>query len=132
MMTFGKFGPVLGRRKIGVRRWEPGEWVAGSFESGAESQFEIMASVQPAGKTELQQLDEAERKLSPKLVITRSELVAGDEIDQTVADELTINGRPYKVSSANRLTLDGRRYHTEAIALLKKKAAKSEPEPEAP
>lgn len=89
---------ILGERPITRRRFAAGTYVAGKFVSGAITDTTVQASVQEATFKELQQLDEGERAMSPKVLLTEIDDWRVSEADgATEADHAIFDGATYKV-----------------------------------
>ena len=89
---------LLGQRFIDHRvrtggAYAGGVWVPGSVVTVTP----ILASVQEATGEVLEMLLEAERKMDPVVVISKSPIATTNQHDGLEADELDIDGATYKV-----------------------------------
>lgn len=95
---------ILGQEAITLRRTtSTTTWGSdGRPAAPTTSDSTIMASVQPLGEQELQNLPEGQRQRSPRRVYTTVALQTADPDTDTDADQLVIDGEAYQIQSVTR------------------------------
>lgn len=90
---------LLGQRPVTRRRFADGSYDAGGeFVNGAETLTVVQASVQELDSSQLQMLEEGERTMHPKILITEETDWRTSEADgKTVSDEVDFDGFTYRV-----------------------------------
>jgi hypothetical protein len=80
-----------------LRRPGPGQFVAGIWQPGSETQATIRACVHAATPEMTMNLPEGIRTEADVVIYSRSELRAAGEAGQTEADQIDWRGRAYRV-----------------------------------
>lgn len=84
---------------ITVKRRAAGAWTSGVFVPGAETEIQMVASVQPLRANEILQLPEHRRTREAMKVFTHERLHTTDEKAQTPGDVVLHDGKRFEVHS---------------------------------
>lgn len=87
------------RRPLTAKRTGSGSYVAGMWTEGLQTEFEILASVQPASPTDMQMLPAGRRSQFAFKLFTNTQLFTADKLQN--ADRVVINGEEYTVVVSN-------------------------------
>lgn len=103
--------------KLSVKRFGSSEWVNGRFQKGSETTFEIDASVQPLRGNEVKILPEHARTSESVKIYTSTRLREPDEKNQLAGDEITRDGKIFKIHSVMNYSIGTDIPHFKIIAV---------------
>jgi len=101
-----------------VKRFAPGEYIDGHYIAGAESTFEIVASIQPLGAYEMLQLPEGQRTKEAVKIYTTSPLRQTIESQQVKGDRVAYKSRLYEVQKVSTWETFTDIPHFKAVAVM--------------
>ncbi|HEX5034653.1 MAG TPA: hypothetical protein VFW62_09250 [bacterium] len=81
-----------------VRRRAPGDYVAGTYQPGAESSFSAVLSVQPLSDKERLNLPEGQRNKRILKGYSDTALQVADEATKTMGDRVQFDGTDFEVT----------------------------------
>lgn len=102
---------MLGAQTYTVKRHAAGDYSTGAFVPGAESQFDVVGSVQPLSGSELLLLPEGERVRARCKMYSHDELKTASLTDKTLADRVVVEGRDLEVHSVSEFRNSGALSH---------------------
>lgn len=113
---------LVGRRVYTITTKEPGGYVNGRWQDGAESTFEVKGNEQPSSPLHLQMLPESFRTKDVRLFMTTADLKTLEEGDGQEADKLDIDGTLYALHKKSSYQM-GPVQHYEYIAVREEQSA---------